>query len=97
MTIEEIYKKYKNKSIKCICNDKDGNLVEGYGIVCGYKESWLVLGFNTDYEGCITNFTKFVKYSPIFKSYRFWNIKYLEEYNITKSAQHPTSEGENVR
>lgn len=88
MNTEEIFNHYKNRKIKCICSDPLGNLIEGYGTVCGYKESWLILGFNTDYEGCIKEFTKLVTYSPIFKSYRFWNIKHLEEYNSNTSAGH---------
>lgn len=71
MNIEKIYKELENKQIECLCNDTNGNLVKGLGIVCGYKESWLVLGFNTDYEGCIKEFTKSVNYSQNFRSYRF--------------------------
>lgn len=76
---EKVFFKYKGKKIKCLCNDKKGNLIEGFGIVCGYKESWLVLGFDTDYEGCIKAFTDSVNYYPKYKSYRFWNIKYLNK------------------
>lgn len=96
MNIEKIYNDYKNKKIKCLCNNESGDLVEGFGTVCGYKESWLVLGFHTEYEGCIKEFTNSVKYSPRFKSYRFWNIKHLKEYNTDTSAGHPTDEGDDI-
>ena len=97
MNIEKIYNDYKNKKIKCLCNNESGDLVEGFGTVCGYKESWLVLGFHTEYEGCIKEFTNSVKYSPRFKSYRFWNIKHLKEYNTDTSAGHPVKDDDIVR
>ena len=77
--IKEIYNKYKGKLIPCLVNNECGNLVDGYGVVCGYKEQWLVLGFNTETEGCIKSFTKSVFIdNPNMLSYRYWNVKHLK-------------------
>lgn len=74
MTYQE-YLLYHGKKYPCIINDGKGNSVKGYGTVCGYKDDYLVLGFNTDYEGCIASFTPAVFLEPgNFKSYRFINL-----------------------
>lgn len=69
---ENEYLKYKNKKYLCEINDRFGNTSKGYGTVCGYKGDYLIVGFNSDYEGCILDFSEFVHLDPNnFKSYRF--------------------------
>lgn len=73
--------------------NKNGQIVPGFGTVCGYREKWLILGLDGDDEGCIKQFTSTVVLdNSNFKSYRFWNIRNLLEYNTSKSGLHPNAE-----
>ena len=75
-----IYEKFKGKTVQCLVNNKDGDLVNGYGIVCGYKDKYLIIGFTNEYEGCIKSFTDNVFLeNRDFLSYRFWNISHVDD------------------
>lgn len=75
-----IYEKFKGKTVQCLVNNKDGDLVNGYGIVCGYRDKYLIIGFTNEYEGCIKSFTDnvFIE-NRDFLSYRFWNISHVDD------------------
>lgn len=75
-----IYEKFKGKTVQCLVNNKDGDLVNGYGIVCGYTNKYLIIGFTNGYEGCIKSFTDNVFLeNRDFLSYRFWNISHVDD------------------
>ena len=75
-----IYEKFKGKTVQCLVNNKDGDLVNGYGIVCGYTDKYLIIGFTNGYEGCIKSFTDNVFLeNRDFLSYRFWNISHVDD------------------
>ena len=75
-----IYEKFKGKTVQCLVNNKDGDLVNGYGIVCGYRDKYLIIGFTNEYEGCIKSFTDNVFLeNRDFLSYRFWNISHVDD------------------
>lgn len=75
-----IYEKFKGKTVQCLVNSKDGDLVNGYGIVCGYTDRYLIIGFTNGYEGCIKSFTDNVFLeNRDFLSYRFWNISHVDD------------------
>ena len=75
-----IYEKFKGKTVQCLVNNKDGDLVNGYGIVCGYTDKYLIIGFTNEYEGCIKSFTDSVFLeNRDFLSYRFWNISHVDD------------------
>lgn len=74
MTREE-YLFHKGKRYTCVINDDEGEPTLGYGTVCGYVHDYLIVGFDSDYAGCVKSFTKFVHMdSNDFKSYRFINV-----------------------
>ena len=77
---KDIYEKFRGKTVQCLVNNKDGDLVNGYGIVCGYKDKYLIIGFTNEYEGCIKSFTDNVFLeNRDFLSYRFWNISHVDD------------------
>ena len=77
---KDIYEKFKGKTVQCLVNNKEGDLVNGYGIVCGYKDKYLIIGFTNEYEGCIKSFTDNVFLeNRDFLSYRFWNISHVDD------------------
>lgn len=77
---KSIYEKFKGKTMQCLVNNKDGDLVNGYGIVCGYNDKYLIIGFTNGYEGCIKSFTDNVFLeNRDFLSYRFWNISHVDD------------------
>ena len=77
---KDIYEKFKGKTVQCLVNNKDGDLVNGYGIVCGYRDKYLIIGFTNEYEGCIKSFTDNVFLeNRDFLSYRFWNISHVDD------------------
>ena len=77
---KDIYEKFKGKTVQCLVNNEDGDLVNGYGIVCGYKDKYLIIGFTNGYEGCIKSFTDNVFLeNRDFLSYRFWNISHVDD------------------
>ena len=80
-----IYEKFKGKTVQCLVNNKDGDLVNGYGIVCGYTDKYLIIGFTNEYEGCIKSFTNSVFLeNRDFLSYRFWNISHVDDKSFIK-------------
>lgn len=80
-----IYEKFKGKTVQCLVNNKDGDLVNGYGIVCGYTDKYLIIGFTNGYEGCIKSFTDNVFLeNRDFLSYRFWNISHVDDKPLIK-------------
>lgn len=77
---KDIYEKFRGKTVQCLVNNKDGDLVNGYGIVCGYTDKYLIIGFTNGYEGCIKSFTDNVFLeNRDFLSYRFWNISHVDD------------------
>lgn len=83
---KDIYEKLKGKTVQCLVNNEDGDLVNGKGVVCGYKDKYLIVGFTTEYEGCIKYFMDngvFLE-NRDFLSYRFWNISHINERPITR-------------
>ena len=82
---KDIYEKFKGKTVQCLVNNKEGDLVNGYGIVCGYKDKYLIIGFTNEYEGCIKSFTDNVFLeNRDFLSYRFWNISHVDDKSFIK-------------
>ena len=80
ISTKDIYEKFKGKTVQCLVNSKDGDLVNGYGIVCGYTDRYLIIGFTNEYEGCIKSFTDNVFLeNRDFLSYRFWNISHFDD------------------
>lgn len=80
-----IYEKFKGKTVQCLVNNKDGDSVNGYGIVCGYTDKYLIIGFTNEYEGCIKSFTDSVFLeNRDFLSYRFWNISHVDDKSFIK-------------
>ena len=83
---KDIYEELKGKTVQCLVNNEDGDLANGNGVVCGYKDKYLIVGFTTEYEGCIKSFTDngvFLEKGD-FLSYRFWNISNINEIPITR-------------
>lgn len=77
ITAKDYFEENQGKLLECDCNNVDGILKRGSGVICGYKDNYIILGFETDYEGCVKEFTSSVVYDKSFKSYRFFNINKL--------------------
>lgn len=83
---KDIYEELKGKTVQCLVNNEDGDLANGNGVVCGYKDKYLIVGFTTEYEGCIKSFTDngvFLENRDSL-SYRFWNMSHINERLVTK-------------
>lgn len=81
------YKNLKGQEIVCGANDKNGKYnADGKGVVCGYKDQWLILGFDNEYEGCIREFTDGVfldEDAKNYKSFRFYNVNNIKGEEVT--------------
>lgn len=72
-----LYNTLKGKPIPCTLRDNTGNYISGEGVVCGYQENYLIVGFPEEYNGCIKEFTSPVIVDGTYPSYRFLNIEKL--------------------
>lgn len=84
---KKVYDKLKGQTIQCLVNNKNGALINGNGIVCGYKDKYLIVGFATEYEGCIKSFTPDNVFlgRDNFRSYRFWSISHVFNAKLSNS------------
>lgn len=79
-TAKDLYQTLKGQTITVTLGNADGSLSEGPGVVCGYQGKWLIVGFDHEYNGCVKAFSNHVHVdNKNFKSYRFWNIRHLDE------------------